>query len=84
MGRPPPSTLRWRGDTSVVIIGISSKKLKAGLHTGECELIGDDIAGVAVHIGAALALEHQTRRAAFLRPLGAIGETIGETRRAHQ
>jgi len=27
-------------------------ELRAGLHTGECELIGDDIAGMAVNIGA--------------------------------
>jgi class 3 adenylate cyclase/pimeloyl-ACP methyl ester carboxylesterase len=27
-------------------------ELRAGLHTGEIELIGDDIAGIAVHIGA--------------------------------
>jgi class 3 adenylate cyclase len=27
-------------------------KLRAGLHTGECELVGDDVAGIAVHIGA--------------------------------
>jgi class 3 adenylate cyclase len=26
--------------------------IRAGLHTGEVELIGDDIAGIAVHIGA--------------------------------
>jgi class 3 adenylate cyclase len=27
-------------------------EIRAGLHTGECELVGDDIGGVAVHIGA--------------------------------
>lgn len=27
-------------------------QLRAGLHTGECELLGDDIGGMAVHIGA--------------------------------
>ena len=26
--------------------------LRAGVHTGECELLGDDVAGIAVHIGA--------------------------------
>jgi len=25
---------------------------RAGLHTGECEIIGDDIGGIAVHIAA--------------------------------
>jgi class 3 adenylate cyclase len=27
-------------------------EIRAGLHTGECELIGDDIAGMAVHVAA--------------------------------
>ncbi len=27
-------------------------KIRTGLHTGECELIGNDVAGIAVHIGA--------------------------------
>jgi class 3 adenylate cyclase len=29
--------------------------VRAGLHTGECELIGDDIGGLGVHIGARVA-----------------------------
>jgi class 3 adenylate cyclase len=29
--------------------------IRAGLHTGECELDGDDLAGVTVHIGARIA-----------------------------
>jgi class 3 adenylate cyclase len=27
-------------------------EVRAGLHTGECEIRGDDIGGIAVHIGA--------------------------------
>ena len=27
-------------------------EVRAGLHTGECEVRGDDIGGIAVHIGA--------------------------------
>jgi class 3 adenylate cyclase len=27
-------------------------EIRAGIHTGECEAIGDDLAGLAVHIGA--------------------------------
>jgi class 3 adenylate cyclase/pimeloyl-ACP methyl ester carboxylesterase len=27
-------------------------EVRAGLHTGECEIIGDDVGGIAVHIGA--------------------------------
>ena len=26
--------------------------MRAGLHTGECELIGNDVGGIAVNIGA--------------------------------
>jgi pimeloyl-ACP methyl ester carboxylesterase len=29
--------------------------VRAGIHTGECELLGDDIGGLAVHIGARVA-----------------------------
>jgi class 3 adenylate cyclase len=29
--------------------------VRAGLHTGECEVIGDDVGGIAVHIGARIA-----------------------------
>jgi hypothetical protein len=29
--------------------------LRAGVHTGECELIGGDVGGLAVHIGARVA-----------------------------
>ena len=30
-------------------------EIRAGLHSGECELRGDDLAGIAVHIGARVA-----------------------------
>lgn len=36
----------------VSAIGI---KVRAGLHTGECEVAGDKLAGIAVHIGARIA-----------------------------
>ena len=29
--------------------------LRVGIHTGECEVRGDDLAGIAVHIGARVA-----------------------------
>jgi class 3 adenylate cyclase len=29
--------------------------MRCGIHTGECELIGCDLAGIAVHIGARVA-----------------------------
>jgi class 3 adenylate cyclase len=30
-------------------------QVRAGVHTGECEIVGDDLAGVAVHVGARVA-----------------------------
>jgi class 3 adenylate cyclase len=39
----------WAIRDSAKTIGID---VRAGLHTGEIEMIGDDIAGIAVHIGA--------------------------------
>ena len=30
-------------------------EIRAGLHTGECELLGEDVGGIAVHIGARVA-----------------------------
>lgn len=37
---------------SVISLGL---KLRCGIHTGECELVGEDLAGIAVHIGARVA-----------------------------
>src|SRR5207249_4043076 len=37
---------------AVKSIGI---EMRAGLHTGEIELMGDDVGGIAVHIGARVA-----------------------------
>jgi class 3 adenylate cyclase/pimeloyl-ACP methyl ester carboxylesterase len=34
-------------------------EVRAGLHTGECESVGDDLAGLAVHIGARVAAHAQ-------------------------
>lgn len=41
---------------AVTQIGI---QVRAGLHTGEIELVGDDIGGIAVHIGARVAAAAQ-------------------------
>jgi pimeloyl-ACP methyl ester carboxylesterase len=35
--------------------------IRCGLHTGECEIRGDDIGGIAVHIGARIAALAQAR-----------------------
>jgi class 3 adenylate cyclase len=39
---------------AVRILGL---ELRAGVHTGEIELMGDDVGGIAVHIGARVAAE---------------------------
>lgn len=36
-------------------------QVRAGLHTGECELRGRDLAGLAVHIGARVAAQAERR-----------------------
>ena len=30
-------------------------EIRAGLHTGECEILGDTLSGIAVHTGARVA-----------------------------
>jgi class 3 adenylate cyclase len=36
-------------------VGALGLQIKAGVHTGECELFGDKVAGLAVHTGARVA-----------------------------
>jgi class 3 adenylate cyclase len=40
---------------SVEAVRGSGLDIRAGVHTGECEVVGDKLAGVAVHIGARVA-----------------------------
>jgi class 3 adenylate cyclase len=42
--------------TNVEPLGLA---VRTGLHTGECELVGGDVAGMAVHIGARVMAEAQ-------------------------
>jgi class 3 adenylate cyclase len=62
-------------------------EVRAGLHTGECEVRGDDIGGIGVHIGArvsALAGPNDVLVSSTLHDL-VIGSGIGfEERGAHQ
>jgi class 3 adenylate cyclase len=61
-------------------------QVRAGLHTGECEVRGDDIGGIAVHIGARKRTGRAERRAGVstLRDL-VIGSGLEfEDRGAHQ
>lgn len=41
-------------------IGALGLDLRAGIHTGECEVIGTDIGGMAVHIGARIAAQAES------------------------
>jgi class 3 adenylate cyclase len=62
-------------------------EVRAGLHTGECEVRGDDIGGIAVHIGArvsALAGAHEVLVSSTLRDL-VIGSGLEfDDRGAHE
>jgi class 3 adenylate cyclase len=62
-------------------------EVRAGLHTGECEVRGDDIGGIAVHIGArvsALAGPNEVLVSSTLRDL-VIGSGLGfEARGAYE
>ncbi|MFY9921824.1 MAG: adenylate/guanylate cyclase domain-containing protein, partial [Mycobacterium sp.] len=62
-------------------------EVRAGLHTGECEVRGDDIGGIAVHIGArvsALAGSNEVLVSSTLRDL-VIGSGLEfDDRGAHQ
>jgi class 3 adenylate cyclase len=62
-------------------------EVRAGLHTGECEIRGDDIGGIAVHIGArvsALAGANEVLVSSTLRDL-VIGSGLEfEGRGAHE
>ena len=40
-------------------------QIRAGLHTGECEVMGDDIGGVAVHIAARVSRRRGRARCSF-------------------
>jgi len=69
---------------AVQVLGI---QVRAGLHTGECEVRGDDIGGIAVHIGArvsALAGPNDVLVSSTLRDL-VIGSGLEfEDRGTHQ
>ncbi len=62
MTRSPPTSLAlsialYSGAATSIIARVKSLGLsvRSGLHTGECEVIGDKLGGIAVHIGARIA-----------------------------
>ncbi|WCB95024.1 Haloalkane dehalogenase [Baekduia alba] len=48
---PPSDALRCARTVTAGVRGLGIQ-IRAGLHTGECELIGGDVGGMAVHIAA--------------------------------
>lgn len=50
----PARAIRCAAAAASDVAGLGVE-IRAGIHTGECELLGDDIAGMAVHIGARVA-----------------------------
>jgi class 3 adenylate cyclase len=61
--------------------------VRAGLHTGECEVRGDDIGGIGVHMGArvsALARANEVLVSSTLRDLVLGSRLESEERGAHE
>jgi signal transduction histidine kinase len=50
----PAQAVRCAGAIASSMNGLGLE-VRAGLHTGECELLGGDVGGIAVHIGARVA-----------------------------
>jgi class 3 adenylate cyclase len=50
----PARAIRCAHATSEAVRGLGLE-IRAGVHTGECEVIGDKVGGIAVHIGARVA-----------------------------
>jgi len=50
----PARTVRCAGAIRDAVRSLGLE-VRCGLHTGECELVGNDLAGIAVHIGARVA-----------------------------
>ena len=64
-------------------VGDLGLELRAGLHTGECELHGEKVAGIAVHIGARVASRGRPGRGARLaRPSATSSPARGSSSRS--
>ncbi len=53
-GGPPSQALRCAASI-VAALGDRDLEVRVGLHTGECEIVDDDVAGLAVHIASRVA-----------------------------
>ena len=51
-------------------------EVRAGLHTGECEVRGDDIGGIAVHIGARVERAGRAERGAGVQHAARSGDRV--------
>ena len=51
-------------------------EVRAGLHTGECEVRGDDIGGIAVHIGARVSALAGAERGAGVQHAARPGDRV--------
>ena len=51
-------------------------EVRAGLHTGECEVRGDDIGGIAVHIGARVERAGRAERGAGVQHAARPGDRV--------
>ena len=52
-------------------------EVRAGLHTGECEVRGEDIGGIAVHIGARVSALGGAERRAGVQHVARPGDRVG-------
>ncbi|MEA2605750.1 MAG: hypothetical protein QOI00_507, partial [Chloroflexota bacterium] len=69
------------------LLAVQGIEVRSGLHTGEIELVGDDIAGIAVHIAArisSLAGPGEVLTSSTVRDLVAGSGITFEARGSHQ
>ena len=86
----PPSTARRARSAAPArsrdAVGALGLEIRAGLHTGECEVMGDDVGGIAVHIARARDGARPSRRGARVEhgegPRGGLGDRLRGPRRA--
>ena len=68
MHQPPAEHVHWLFATGFLLLGVCllaraivgeapsmGIEVRAGMHTGEVELIGEDVGGIAVHVAARIA-----------------------------
>ena len=77
----PPSTARRAPSAAPQAIREGVRPLglevRAGVHTGECEVMGDKIGGIAVHIGARVAAQGWRGRGAGVEHRQGPGRRLG-------